>query len=40
MKRFILFNQKRHPKDMGEEEVSNFLTHLTVDIVIIYIGQC
>jgi hypothetical protein len=39
IKRFILFNQKRHPKDMGEEEVSNFLTHITVDIVIIYIGQ-
>lgn len=31
IKRFILFNQKRHPKDMGEEEVSNFLTHLAVD---------
>lgn len=31
IKRFILFNQKRHPKDMGEEEVSNFLTHLAVE---------
>jgi len=31
IKRFILFNQKRHPKDMGEEEVSNYLTHLAVD---------
>jgi len=30
IKRFILFNQKRHPKDMGEEEVSNYLTHLAV----------
>ena len=24
IKRFILFNQKRHPKEMGEEEISNF----------------
>jgi integron integrase len=31
IKRFILFNQKRHPKDMGEEEISNYLTHLAVD---------
>jgi len=31
IKRFILFNQKRHPKEMGEEEVSNYLTHLAVD---------
>lgn len=30
IKRFILFNQKRHPKDMGEEEVSNYLTYLAV----------
>jgi len=25
-----MFNDKRHPKDMEEEKVSNFLTHLTV----------
>ena len=31
IKRFIIFNQKRHPKDMGEEEVSNYLTYLAVD---------
>ncbi|MDO6428779.1 integron integrase [Thalassotalea sp. 1_MG-2023] len=31
IKRFILFNQKRHPVDMGEEEVSNFLSYLAVD---------
>ncbi|MBA6288580.1 integron integrase [Colwellia sp. MB3u-4] len=31
IKRFILFNQKRHPKDMGEQEVSNYLTYLAVD---------
>ncbi len=32
IKRFILFNQKRHPKDLGEQEVTAFLTHLAVDI--------
>jgi integron integrase len=31
IKRFIIFNQKRHPKDMGEEEVSNYLTYLAVN---------
>ncbi|QBG34638.1 integron integrase [Litorilituus sediminis] len=31
IKRFILYNQKRHPADMGEEEVSNFLSYLAVD---------
>lgn len=31
IKRFILFNQKRHPVDMGEEEVSNFLSYLAVN---------
>lgn len=31
IKRFILFNQKRHPKDLGEQEVTAFLTHLAVD---------
>lgn len=31
IKRFIIFNQKRHPKDMGEQEVSNYLTYLAVD---------
>jgi len=31
IKRFILFNQKRHPKDMGEEEVSSYLTYLAVN---------
>jgi hypothetical protein len=28
IKRFILFHDKRHPREMGEEEVSQFLTHL------------
>tara|TARA_R110001592_G_scaffold62711_2_gene191810 strand:- start:9161 stop:9391 length:231 start_codon:yes stop_codon:yes gene_type:complete len=31
IKRFILFNQKRHPKDMGEEKVSSYLTYLAVN---------
>lgn len=31
IKRFILFNQKRHPKEMGEEEISNFLSYLAID---------
>ncbi|GAA0858830.1 integron integrase [Aliiglaciecola litoralis] len=31
IKRFILFNKKKHPQDMGEHEVTNFLTHLAVD---------
>jgi len=31
IKRFIIFNQKRHPKDMGEQEVSEYLTYLAVD---------
>ena len=31
VKRFILFHGKRHPQDMGESEVSAFLTHLAVN---------
>ncbi len=31
VKRFILFHGKRHPKDMGAEEVEAFLTHLAVE---------
>lgn len=30
IKRFILFNGKRHPADMGEAEVAAFLSHLAV----------
>ncbi len=30
-KRFILFHGKRHPQEMGETEISQFLTHLAVD---------
>lgn len=31
IRRFILFNSKRHPKEMGKKEVEAFLTHLAVD---------
>ena len=31
IKRFILFHGKRHPSEMGEAEVSAFLTHLAVN---------
>ncbi len=30
IKRFILFNGKRHPSYMGEKEISDFLTHLAI----------
>lgn len=30
MKRYILFHNKRHPSDMAESEVSQFLSHLAV----------
>ena len=30
-RRFILFHQKRHPKEMGKEEIESFLTHLAVE---------
>lgn len=28
VKRFIIYHNKRHPKDMGEKEITEFLTHL------------
>ena len=31
MKRFILFHGKRHPREMGEAEVTAFLTHLAAE---------
>ncbi|MCG9889796.1 MAG: integron integrase [Thermosynechococcaceae cyanobacterium MS004] len=31
IRRFILFHNKRHPKDMAEPEVQAFLTHLAVE---------
>ena len=30
IKRYIYFHGKRHPKDMGAEEIEAFLTHLAV----------
>lgn len=30
IRRFILFHDKRHPAEMGEREVSQFLTHLAI----------
>ena len=31
IKRFILFHNKRHPREMGSDEVNAFLTHLAVN---------
>jgi integron integrase len=31
IRRFIIFNDKRHPSEMGASEVTAFLTHLAVD---------
>ena len=31
IKKFILFHNKRHPNDMGEAEISAFLSHLAVN---------
>jgi len=31
IKRFIIFHDKRHPKEMGEKEIGEYLTHLAVD---------
>lgn len=31
IKRFILFHKKKHPIDMGEKEISEFLSYLAVD---------
>lgn len=31
IRRFILFHQKRHPDEMGENEIAAFLTHLAVE---------
>jgi integron integrase len=31
IRRYILFHRKRHPDEMGEEEIAQFLTHLAVE---------
>ena len=30
IKRYIFFHNKRHPKDMGADEIRAYLTHLAV----------
>ena len=30
IKKFILFNDKRHPRDMGEKEISQYISYLAV----------
>jgi len=30
-KRFILFHGKKHPSEMGSEEINEYLTHLAVE---------
>ncbi len=31
IRRFILFNGKRHPEDMGDVEINTFLSHLAIE---------
>ncbi|MBW4636875.1 MAG: phage integrase N-terminal SAM-like domain-containing protein [Gloeocapsa sp. UFS-A4-WI-NPMV-4B04] len=31
IKRYILFHDKRHPKEMGSAETEAFLTHLAIE---------
>jgi integron integrase len=31
IKRFIYFNDKRHPKEMGEKEIARFISHLAIN---------
>ena len=31
IKRFILFNNKKHPNEMGKEEIQKFVNHLVID---------
>ena len=31
IKQYILFHNKRHPKDMGKEEIESYLSHLAVE---------
>lgn len=32
IKRFILFHNKRHPREMGEDEIRAYLAHLVVNL--------
>ena len=36
IKRYILFHNKRHPRDMGKPEIEAFLTHLAVDLKVAF----
>jgi hypothetical protein len=31
VKRFILFHRKRHPREMGADEIRQYLTHLATE---------
>jgi site-specific recombinase XerD len=31
VRRYVLFHQRRHPRDLGAAEVESFLTHMAVD---------
>ena len=31
IKRYILFNGKKHPAEMGEKEISRFISHLAIN---------
>jgi len=31
IKRFVIYHQKRHPIEMGEQEINKFLSHLAID---------
>jgi hypothetical protein len=31
IRRFILFHNKKHPKEMAEKEIREFISHLTVN---------
>ena len=39
-RRFILFHGKKHPLDMGAEEVEQFLTYLTVRRNVAQVTPC
>ena len=31
IRRFIIYNKKRHPKNMGTDEIRQYLSHLATD---------
>ncbi|MBC8213594.1 MAG: phage integrase N-terminal SAM-like domain-containing protein [Candidatus Marinimicrobia bacterium] len=37
IKQYVLFHKKRHPNEMSEKEVNQFLSHLAVAIVSLHI---